>query len=313
MYSLTILAACKDAGGNEDRKVFGDIGLGGAGGLDDLTDVFWGVADASQDPEPHGFSERFEEQSDLLELLGRHVLFVVGGGLRLTHRWMSIYSCDMNATQNFEPARRAALSELPRTPQKVSPAAVATLLQSGKPCQVLDVRSLGEWEAAHLAGATHQSLDVLNPEDWRRRAENAQQGPLFVLCQAGGRATRAASILCASGVPCSVIEGGLDAWRAAGLPVVLGRSKVLPLMRQVQIVIGLVSGVGSALAIWKDPMFGFIPLAMGAGLLFAGLSGTCGLALLMAKMPWNRGTRGSGGAPANAQPAASCCSPSTDR
>jgi len=184
---------------------------------------------------------------------------------------------------------------------------VASLLQAGKPCQILDVRSLGEWETAHLAGATLQSLDVLNPEDWRRRPENAQQAPLFVLCQAGGRATRAASMLSGAGVPCSVIEGGLDAWKAAGLPVVLGKSKVLPLMRQVQIVIGLVSGVGSALAVWQHPLFGLIPLAMGAGLLFAGLSGTCGLALLMARMPWNRGTQGSGGSSSNKQPAASCC------
>jgi len=184
---------------------------------------------------------------------------------------------------------------------------VASLLQAGKPCQILDVRSLGEWETAHLAGATLQSLDVLNPEDWRRRPENAQQAPLFVLCQAGGRATRAASMLSGAGVPCSVIEGGLDAWNAAGLPVVLGKSKVLPLMRQVQIVIGLVSGVGSALAVWKHPLFGLIPLAMGAGLLFAGLSGTCGLALLMARMPWNRGTQGSVGSASNTPPAASCC------
>lgn len=223
----------------------------------------------------------------------------------------------MNATKNFPSAQEVAslalTPALTLEPQRVSPATVASLIQEGRPCRILDVRSRGEWESAHLAGATLQSLDVLNPEDWRRRPENAQQAPLFVLCQAGGRATRAASILCASGVPCSVIEGGLDAWREAGLPVVLGKSKVLPLMRQVQIVIGLVSGVGSALAVWRHPMFGLIPLAMGAGLLFAGLSGTCGLALLMARMPWNRRTSGAGGSSANTQPAASCCSPSTDR
>lgn len=209
----------------------------------------------------------------------------------------------MNATADFSPS----LDVSPVSPQKASPAAVAALLQAGGPCQILDVRSRGEWEAAHVDGAVLQPLDVLDPAQWSGLAGSGPQAPLFILCQAGGRAARAASVLCAAGVPCSVIEGGLDAWKAAGLPVVVGKSKVLPLMRQVQIVIGLVSGVGSALAVWKDPLFGLIPLAMGAGLLFAGLSGTCGLALLMARMPWNRGTQGAGGSASNTKPAASCC------
>jgi rhodanese-related sulfurtransferase len=211
----------------------------------------------------------------------------------------------MNATLNFSLSRDAAS---PVTPQRVSPAAVASLLHAGSPCRILDVRSRAEWESAHLDGAVLQPLDVLEPGDWTAPSGGEPQAPLFVLCQAGGRATRAASVLCSAGVPCSVIEGGLDAWKAAGLPVVFGKSKVLPLMRQVQIVIGLVSGVGSALAVWKHPFFGLIPMAMGAGLVFAGVSGTCGLALLMARMPWNRGTQGSSASAANPQSAASCCS-----
>ncbi len=213
----------------------------------------------------------------------------------------------MNATVNFTPAREVASPAPSSTPQSVSPAAVALLLQAGKPCQILDVRSRGEWESAHVDGAVLQPLDVLDRAQWSGREVSGPQAPLFILCQAGGRAARAASVLSAAGVPCSVIEGGLDAWKAAGLPVVFGKSKVLPLMRQVQIVIGLVSGVGSALAVWNHPLFGLIPLAMGAGLLFAGLSGTCGLALLMARMPWNRGTQVSAGTASNTQPAASCC------
>jgi hypothetical protein len=110
-------------------------------------------------------------------------------------------------------------------------------------------------------------------------------------------------------VNCCVVEGGLEAWTAAGLPVERGASRVLPLMRQVQIVIGLVSGVGAALAIWKHPLFALIPLGTGAGLLFAGLTGTCGLALLLARMPWNqRASSNAGGAP-GAKAAPSCCTP----
>jgi hypothetical protein len=74
----------------------------------------------------------------------------------------------------------------------------------------------------------------------------------------------------------------------AGLPVNRGESKVLPLMRQVQIAVGLVSAVGAALALGVDPRFAIVPLVMGCGLLFAGVTGFCGLALLLAKMPWNK-------------------------
>ena len=99
---------------------------------------------------------------------------------------------------------------------------------------------------------------------------------------------------------CVLVEGGTQAWIDAGLPVIRGTSKTLPLMRQVQIVVGLVSATGAALALAVNHRFAIIPLLMGCGLLFAGLTGTCGLALLLAKMPWNRA--------ATCEPV-SCCAP----
>ena len=179
-------------------------------------------------------------------------------------------------------------------------------MQAGRPFQIVDVRTPAEYDAAHVGASALRPLDTLDASEW---APTAHAVPVYVLCQAGGRAARAASLLAGAGVPCSVIEGGLDAWSAAGLPVVLGESKVLPLMRQVQIVIGVVTATGSALAVWKNPLFALLPLAMGAGLVFAGVSGTCGLALLMARMPWNRGSQKSG-APAGKSAPSSCCSSS---
>lgn len=209
----------------------------------------------------------------------------------------------MNANANL---RQPATDSAAPTPERISPAEVFARLQSGSPCRIVDVRTRAEWEAAHVADATLQPLDVLVPGEWAPRDGDA---PLYVLCQAGGRASRAASLFCSAGVACAVIDGGLDAWRAAGLPVVLGNSRVLPLMRQVQIVIGAVTGVGSALAVWRHPLFGLIPLMMGAGLLFAGLSGTCGLALLMARLPWNRGSRDDRKPPGGNAFTSSCCNP----
>jgi rhodanese-related sulfurtransferase len=184
-------------------------------------------------------------------------------------------------------------------------------LEQGEACRVLDVRTGPEFEAVHVKHSVHQPLDQLNPADWMPAPGGSPAGALYVMCQAGGRAGRAGQLLARAGVPCFVVEGGLDAWTAAGFPVERGASRVLPLMRQVQIVVGLVSGTGSALALFKDPLFAVIPLLMGAGLLFAGLSGTCGLALLLARMPWNK-TGGRDGTPATGKGGGSCCAPAAN-
>ena len=105
----------------------------------------------------------------------------------------------------------------------------------------------------------------------------------------GGRAARAIQKLEAAGVKeCVLLEGGTQAWVDAGLPVNRGQSRVLPLMRQVQITIGAISASGSLFALLVDPKFAIVPLFMGCGLLMAGITGFCGLAVLMAKMPWNK-------------------------
>jgi hypothetical protein len=110
-----------------------------------------------------------------------------------------------------------------------------------------------------------------------------------VLCQSGGRARRAIEKLKNGGVQCCVlVEGGTQGWIDAGLPVNLGKSRVLPLMRQVQITVGSLAATGALLALTVNKLFAIIPLAVGCGLLFAGLTGICGLALLLAKMPWNK-------------------------
>lgn len=201
--------------------------------------------------------------------------------------------------------------------ETVSVGVVFERLQQGAACRIVDVRTGAEFEGAHLKDSINQPLDQFNPSAWASVPAQAgadhsaagafsPTGALYILCQAGGRAARAGQMLQKAGVPCFVVEGGLDAWLAAGFPVERGTGRVLPLMRQVQIVVGLVSGAGSALALWKDPLFAWIPLCMGAGLLFAGLSGTCGLALLLARMPWNRVPRSGGGPVAN-HSGGSCC------
>ncbi|MFA5194132.1 MAG: rhodanese-like domain-containing protein, partial [Verrucomicrobiia bacterium] len=113
--------------------------------------------------------------------------------------------------------------------------------------------------------------------------------PIYVICQSGMRARKAIEKFQQAGFNgCVLVEGGTQAWIDAGLPVERGVSKVLPLIRQVQLVIGFFTTLGAALALWLDPRFAFVPLFFGCGLLLAGATGSCLLATLIAKMPWNR-------------------------
>lgn len=182
----------------------------------------------------------------------------------------------------------------PQVPTVVSPQDLHRLRESGVSCELLDVRTPPEHAAAHVADVKLVPLDELNPATYlARRADPT--APLYVFCQAGGRAKKAIEKFRAAGFGgCVLVEGGTQAWIDAGLPVERGASRMLPLMRQVQIVIGVVSGVGAALALGVDTRFAILPLIAGSGVLIAGFTGWCGLAELLSKMPWNRGTAANG-------------------
>jgi rhodanese-related sulfurtransferase len=161
-------------------------------------------------------------------------------------------------------------------------------LAAGQAAELLDVRTPGEYAAGHVPGVKLIPLDELDPTAFCLE-RGAADKPLFILCQSGGRARKAIEKLERAGVQgCVLVEGGTQAWLDAGLPVNRGESKVLPLMRQVQITIGIVSATGAALALAVNPWFAVLPLITGCGLLFAGITGYCGLAMMLAKMPWNK-------------------------
>ena len=170
----------------------------------------------------------------------------------------------------------------------IQPLELQHLLAEGRPAQLLDVRTPGEFAAAHVPGARLTPLGDLDPAAFQRE-RGAEEIPVYVLCQSGGRARKAIEKLEQAGVRgCVLVEGGTQGWSDAGLPVNRGKSAGLPLMRQVQIAVGFISALGAVLALTVNPLFAIIPLFTGCGLMFAGISGTCGMALLLAKMPWNR-------------------------
>jgi rhodanese-related sulfurtransferase len=174
----------------------------------------------------------------------------------------------------------------------VSPAALAAILGSGNAHELLDVRTPSEYASAHVPGARLIPLNELKVE--AILAEHKPGTPIYVLCQAGARATKAIEQFERAGCDdCVLVEGGTQAWIDVGLPVHHGVRSVLPLMRQVQIVVGAFSVAGTVLALIVNRWFAVLPLFLGCGLLFAGITGTCGMALLLARMPWNRGQESS--------------------
>jgi rhodanese-related sulfurtransferase len=172
----------------------------------------------------------------------------------------------------------------------ISPRDLHVLLQRAPDCCLIDVRTAPEYSSAHVPQAKLLPLHEITPERVAQlRGSNGN--PVYLICQSGMRAEKAAEKLSRSDFPgVVVVAGGLDAWTNAGLDAERGTSKVLPLMRQVQLVIGISTAAGAILALTVDPLFALIPLVTGSGLTINGLTGFCGLALLMARLPWNRRT-----------------------
>ena len=130
-------------------------------------------------------------------------------------------------------------------------------------------------------GAENRPLDELTQVEG--------DGPVVFLCRSGIRTSANAPKLaaCCEG-QAYILDGGLDAWKAAGLPVEEDRGQPLELMRQVQIAAGSMVVLGVVLGALVAPAFHALSAFVGAGLVFAGATGTCGLARVLRLMPWNR-------------------------
>jgi rhodanese-related sulfurtransferase len=150
---------------------------------------------------------------------------------------------------------------------------------------LLDVRTPAEFEQARISGSVLHPLARLNPAEVEKLAQGKSR--CIVICQAGKRAAQAAEKLKKSSLPgLCVMEGGVAAWEAAGFPLERGRMTI-SLERQVRIAAGAFVLTGAALAYFVSPAWIALPAFVGAGLIFAGITDTCGMAMLLARMPWN--------------------------
>jgi rhodanese-related sulfurtransferase len=167
----------------------------------------------------------------------------------------------------------------------ISPQELAQRRTSGLPIDLIDVRTPVEFRALHVDFARNLPLDRLDVQAVKSQHNGTEQ-PLYVICRSGNRAKQACDKLAAAGLNVVNVEGGTLAWEAAGLPVVRGK-RAISLERQVRIVAGSLVLVGAVLAVTVHPYFAGLSAFVGAGLMFAGITDTCGMAMLLARMPWN--------------------------
>lgn len=150
---------------------------------------------------------------------------------------------------------------------------------------LIDIREPDEYRREHIQGARLVPLNAIDQHDF----EHERQRAVVFTCRSGNRTAMHSARLLAKGFRESyMLAGGLDGWKKQGLPVHLDRSAPIDLQRQVQMTIGFLALLGALLAWFVHP--GFIALSgfVGAGLFVAGLTGFCGMARLIALMPWNR-------------------------
>ncbi|MCC6124759.1 MAG: rhodanese-like domain-containing protein [Pirellulales bacterium] len=169
----------------------------------------------------------------------------------------------------------------------ISPIELLRLKEANKPIELIDVRTPLEYREVHVDCACNIPLDALDPPQVMMNRHSANDAPLYVLCRSGGRAKQACEKFITAGYPNVVnVEGGTLACIEAGLPVVRGK-KVFSLERQVRITAGLLVLLGVALGFLAHPVLFWLSAFVGAGLIFAGITDSCPMALLIAKMPWN--------------------------
>jgi rhodanese-related sulfurtransferase len=171
----------------------------------------------------------------------------------------------------------------------ITPERAKRLIEDG--AILIDIREADEHARERIPGAHHLALSRLDDADLA-----VHQGkPVIFHCRTGARTKSNAGRLAGrlgSGCDAYVVEGGLDAWRRAGLPVATDRRAPLELQRQVQIGAGGMAFLGTLLGLTVTPWFFGVPLFVGGGLMVAGLTGFCGMAQLLMRAPWNRAVYG---------------------
>jgi rhodanese-related sulfurtransferase len=162
--------------------------------------------------------------------------------------------------------------------------------------------TIGDELRARIKGAQNFPLERIGAA-----AQTIAPGqPVVLICATGLRSMMALGAFAGRGNVASLV-GGMAAWRGAGLPLDGAGGGVWPLERQVRLIAGAFVLLGAILGLTLNPWFFAIPVFFGAGLTFSGITGWCGMALLLGKLPWNRRAMSAPAGGAAAEPAGGGC------
>jgi len=163
----------------------------------------------------------------------------------------------------------------------LSPADTRAAIAAG--ARLVDIRGADEHARERIPGSVNLPLDRVGDLPCDGRA-------VVFHCKSGMRTAANAAPLAAAAdrAPAFILAGGIDAWRSAGQATIVDRSQPMEIMRQVQITAGTLVLTGVLLGLLVTPSFFVLSAFVGAGLMFAGMTGWCGMANLLRVMPWNR-------------------------
>ena len=161
----------------------------------------------------------------------------------------------------------------------------ATQTKALKNVKLIDIREPDEYVREHITGAVNLPLSALKSSQLELDAGE----DIVFYCRSGNRTqvncNRLADIVSGQA---QILDGGITAWKMAGLPVTENRKAPMEIQRQVQITAGFLALLGAILGYWVNPLFFGLSAFIGAGLMFSGLTGSCAMGVMLSKMPWNR-------------------------
>ncbi len=161
----------------------------------------------------------------------------------------------------------------------------ATQAKALKNIKLIDIREPDEYAREHITGAVNLPLSALESSQLELDASD----DIVFYCRSGNRTqvncNRLADIVSGQA---QILDGGIAAWKTAGLPVTENRKAPMEIQRQVQITAGFLALLGAVLGYWVNPLFFGLSAFIGVGLMVSGLTGSCAMGVMLSKMPWNR-------------------------
>lgn len=170
--------------------------------------------------------------------------------------------------------------------ETIDPKELNKALKENPSLTFIDVRTPGEYQSEYIPQSKNLPLDSAELKSFINDNKNSDK-VIYITCQKGSRGKSACSQLTSAGMQAVNLEGGLQGWKDAGLSTVEGSTKVISMERQVRIAAGLFIVLGVLLAQIGFPSAIYLSAFVGLGLMFSGITDTCGMARVLSLLPWN--------------------------